>query len=160
MTLLYLSSEQRNYRAPASRGALQHQALSAPNFLALASQCQHLLFGVGDTLGMAPVLKAPGPRISQFSPVSWGLKFKSDHPEHPLQGGCKSTHTFPWDVVTDPTKMPFLQTTVIIYGRPTMSTALGQLHEQCVQSSCSSLEGRNCDCHFIEGETVQRGEVT
>lgn len=50
--------------------------------------------------------------------------------------------------------------TVIIYGRPTLSTALGQLREQCVQSSCSSLEGRNCDCHFIDGETVQRGEAT
>ena len=41
-------------------------------------------------------------------PVPWGLKFKSDHPEHPLQGGCKSVHTFPQDTVTDPTKMPFL----------------------------------------------------
>ena len=40
-------------------------------------------------------LKAPGPRIPQFSHVPRGLKFKSDHPEHPFQGGCKSVHTFP-----------------------------------------------------------------
>ena len=49
-------------------------------------------------------------------PVPWGLKFKSDHPEHPLQGGCKSVHTFPQDTVTDPTKMPFLHREGI-YGR-------------------------------------------
>lgn len=40
-----------------------------------------------------------------------------------------------------------------------MCKALGHLHER-VQSSCSSLEGRNCDRHSIEGKTVQRGEVT
>lgn len=97
------------------QGASGCKDLSVFNFLPLASQLHHLPIEVHDILGMAPGLKVRGPRISQFPHVPCGLNFKSDHPEHTLQVACKSTQTFPRDVVTDPTKIHFRYTEDSLY---------------------------------------------
>lgn len=62
-----------------------------PTFLLWLLSASIFLLGCATPLEWLQFLKAPGPRIPRFSHVPR----KSDHHEHPFQGGCKSVHTFP-----------------------------------------------------------------